>query len=239
MIPIFSILCVLISFSALICFLKLHFTYRKNKEELVGKFSKIFLFLSLLYGSFALPRFVFNDLRIIELCLDLGFFFAFLAAAYFLLISFELFYQKKPSKFIFLGVISIGVLFLILSIINPRPASIHFYNGFVFWSENRNIFINIFGGTILGLITIIGASLFIRGGLKSEEKKVRVRAFLMSGAIIGTFLGAVIRFVFGFLFDIFISTLIGVFFGIISMLLMIIAIFGIKIKKKKYFKKIY
>jgi len=237
MIPIFSILGLFLSVILFICFLKLYFSYRHSKFETIGIFSKVFLFLSLAWFFFAPPKLITNDLKLIQISFDLSLFFSYLLMAYFPFIPFKIYYHRELPKSLFLSIIGLGTVFLIFSILNLKPAFIHFQNNFVFWSENRSQLVNIISGTLLGLTTIVGALFFYKGGLKSKEKAVRLRAFLISASIICITLAVGVRVVFGSLFNIFISTLIAFFLEIFSVFLMIIAIFFVKPKIRKYFYK--
>jgi len=240
MIPIFSILSLFLSVIIFICFLKLYFSYRHSKLETIGIFSKVFLFLSLFWFFLSPPKLITNDLTLIQIFLDLSLFFGYLTMAYFLFIPFKIYEQWELPKSLFFSIISFGIVFLIFSILNLKPAFIHFQNNFVFWSENRSQLVNIISGTLFSLMAIVGALFFYKGGLKSKEKAVRLRAFLISASIICIPLAAGVRFVFGFLFNIFISTLIAFFLEIFSVFLMIIAIFFVKPEKKQiFYKKIY
>jgi len=207
--------------------------FRKTKNEIIGDFAKIFLFLALLYGFFALPRFLFEDLKIIEVCLDLGFLSGFFAIAYLLSISFKLYFRTKLPSLAFFGIITTGVIFVMFDIFNLQPAFRHFYHNFVFWSENRPLLINIMGGTIFSLFSFGGAFLFLQGGLKSDDRKIKTRAFLISAAMTLCGLMSGIRFVFSFLMDIFFSTLIALSIGALSVFCLIAAIFFIKIQKEE------
>jgi len=239
-IPIFSILSVFISVAEFICFSQLYLSYRETKSELVGKFSKIFLFLGFFWAFAALPKLLINDLKLIQISLDLGLFFGYLAMAYFLFVPFKIYYHKDPPKYLFFAVVLLGIAFLIFNILNLKPAFIHFQNNFVFWSENRNLLVNIISGFLIVLAALLAALFFYLGGLKSKEREVRFRAFLLSASTICIVLAAGIRFLFGFLFNIFISTLAALLFNIFSVLFLIIAVFFVKPKAKKFFyKKIY
>jgi len=240
MIPIFSILSAFIAVVQFICFLKLYLSYQKTKTELIGEFSKVFLFLSLFWGFLALPKIVVNNLKLIQISLDLGLFFGFLTMAYFLFIPFRIYYHRIFPKSLFFTTVSLGIAILIFNILNLKPAFIHFQNNFVFWSENRNLLVNIISGVLFSLIGFLAALFFYLGGLKSSEKKVRFRAFLITASIICIPLASGIRFVFGSLFNIFTSTLVAFILGIFSALFLTIAIFFFKPKTKKlFYKKIY
>ena len=240
MIPIFSILGLFLSVILFICFLKLYFSYRHSKFETIGIFSKVFLFLSLAWFFFAPPKLITNDLKLIQISFDLSLFFSYLLMAYFPFIPFKIYYRRELPKSLFLSIIGLGTVFLIFSILNLKPAYIHFQNNFVFWSENQSQLLNIISGTSFSLIAIVGALFFYKGGLKSKEKAVRLRAFLISASIITIALAIGVRLVFGFLFNIFISTLIALFLGIFASLLWLIAVLLVKPEKKQmFYKKIY
>jgi len=240
MIPIFSILALPSSIVDFIFFLKLYFSYRRSKSETTGIFSKVFLFLGLFCFFLVPPKLITDDLILIQISLDLSLFFGYLTMAYFLFIPFKIYYQREPPKPLFFSIIGLGTVFLIFSILNLKPAFIHFQNNFVFWSENQSQLLNIISGTSFSLIAIVGALFFYKGGLKSKEKAVRLRAFLISASIITIALAIGVRLVFGFLFNIFISTLIALFLGIFASLLWLIAVLLVKPEKKQmFYKKIY
>lgn len=238
MIPIFSILSLLLSIVIFIFFLKLYFSYQKSKLEAIGIFSKAFLFLSLFWFFVAPPKLITNNLKLIQLSFDLSMFFGYFAIAYCLLIPFKTYYHRELPKALFFAIIGLGIIILIFNILNLKPAHIHFKNNIVFWSENRNALTDIISNILIGIILTVAAITFYRGGVKSKEKPVRLRAFLISASLICILLTG-IPWAAGFFSDIFISKL-GIFIlETISVFLMIIAIFFAKPKSKTFYKKIY
>lgn len=230
MIPIFSILGAFISAANFICFFRLHLSYRRTKFELVEKFSKIFLSFGLCWFFLSLPLTLVNDLKLIQVCVDLGLFFGYLAIIYSFLILFKISYYRSLPKSLLFIMVGLGIIFLIFNILNVRPAFIHFQNNFVFWSENRSHLANIIAGLMIILSGIYVATFFYLKGLKIKEKEVRFRAFLIAISVMCLVLGTVVRFL--LLRNIFISLLISFFFGIFSVVLMITAVFFVKPKAK-------
>jgi len=199
-----------------------------------------FFLISLFWGFIALPGLIINDLKLIQIALDLSIFFGCLAGAYFFLILFKIFYPQISAKPLLPTVTSLGIAFLIFSILNLKPAFIHFQGNFVFWSENRSLLVNIISGSLYSVVEIMAASLFYFKGLRIREKEVRFRALLLGTAQVFIFLAIATRFIFGFLFsNIFISTLTSFFIGgIFPTLFMIIAAFFVKPEPALFYKKI-
>lgn len=238
MIPIFSILCVFSVIANFFCFLWLHLAYRKTKQELTDKFSKVFLFTTLFWFFPALPRLVINDLRLIQISLDIGLFFAYVAMVYILFLPFQVYYHKNPPRYLFVAIIGLGVILLLFNFFGGKLAFIHHRGNFVFWSENRNPLINVISGFLSGVAAIVGGIFFLVEGLKNQDKEIRLRSFLISSAIFFTILGSGIRLIFGSLIDIFFSTLIGLLFGMASAVFMILAFVFVKPKPERIQEKL-
>lgn len=228
MFPIFSVLSVVFALIQAITFLKLKFSYRKTKSELTEKLSKIFLFLSIFWGSIGFPTLFFSNLKLIQFCVDLGFFFSFLAMAYFFFLPFKIYFNKQPPRSLFFTIIIIGMIFLIFNFLNLKPAFIYFRGPFVFYAENRNLLVNSLSGFLGSSISLLSGIFFWLGGLKSKEREIRLRAFLFSASAISTSLATGVRFFLIFLFDIFVSTSLAYFFSSWAILFSVLAVFFVK-----------
>ena len=226
MIPIVSIGNLISFIVALAITLKLYFVYQEKRSKRVNDFFKIFLFLSVYFGLLATPELVFKDPKTIELVsLEISFFFIYLALAYLIKISLEILDWKKLKNIYFWGLIVFAFMLTIINIATLQPAVYSVQGQFVFWEDARGIVINIITGFILGVGSISGALFFLIGGLKSTEKLVRTRSFLITGGLVMMALAALINYILGASPQIFMTSIIASLLVIIGLLTVFTGVF--------------
>lgn len=228
MIPIVSIfnfssfvICVLIAF-------KLYFSYRKEKRKKIGYFFKSFLFLSLFFALLATPKLLLTNLVVLGELFDLSLFFVCLALAYFVVIALETLGWQKLKQIYFWGLIVVAFSITIVNLWNLEPAVVHQQGQFVFFEEARDLAINIIIGLIISLAALSSALFFFIGGLRLEEKSLRLRAFIIGGGLVMMALAGAVNYIPGASAQIFITSIIA---GIMAILGLLAILAGIDYKQ--------
>lgn len=137
----------------------------------------------------SLPGFVVKDRLIIQVIILVSRLFGFLALIFFTLIPLEAFGWKKIKK-IYLLIIALGSLpSLFFAFIKITPVNVLYGKNYIIYktSEDPRILIFTFSLYLLNLLGLIGV--FLYQGLKSKEKFVRKRSFMISGGEIFILLG--------------------------------------------------
>jgi len=216
MIPINSI-CLLTSglFFSFISF-KVYFSYRKNNEGKIGNFFNSLLFLSLTFVLTSTPGIVFEDLSVIGYIFLVYPFFIFLALAYFGIIPLQILGWKKTEKAFFSGTIILGLVIALLNVAKMRPAVIHRVGKFVYWQDGRGVAMNVMIGATLSSAMLLLIAFFIIQGLKSSEKRIRNRAFIIAAGLFNLMVGSVINFIVGGSPNVYVASLVSTFFFILA-----------------------
>jgi len=210
--------------------LKLYFSYRKTKDEKIRDFFLAFLFLTLSLLLLATPGLVFTNLKIIGLIFAFYPFFVFLGFAYLGIIPLKILSWLKIQKIFFWGIIIIGVLITVFSIINWKPAVFYSQDPFVYWEDTRGVILNTIIGGFFGLGILLVMIFFFLQGIKSEDKYIRRRAFIIIGGLMILMLMGLTNFVFGASPQQYLTSVIASFLGISAGLIIIFSIFY---KRKK------
>lgn len=197
MIPIVSI-CNLVSglfFSGIT--LKLYFTYRKTKNENIWNFFISSFCLTLVLLLLASPGLVSTNLKIIGLVYAVYPSLALLSFIYFGLIPLRILEWRAVKQIFFWGMVIATISITTSDLINFGSAVIYYHPPYIYWESTRDASVNISLGITLGFGLLSVMIFFLLHALKSSEKYVRLRSFLIVGALIGFALMVFTNFVFG------------------------------------------
>ena len=231
MIPIVSIFNLISALFFGFVSLKIYLSYKKNKEEKLRNFLKTFIFLSALLFLIASPGLVFKDLKAIGLVYAIYPFFAFLAIAHLGAVPINIMDWQRMQKIFFRGIVLIAFLITLVNIFNWGPANLHYQDSFVYWEDARGTVMNIVLGIVLGLIILLVTLFFIIHGVRTTEKYLRVRAFLIAGGLMTLIITAATNFILGASAQIYITSLVATLLNILAAILIMA---GIYYKPKNY-----
>lgn len=238
MTPIFSILCLIFFSTESIFFLKLASSAKKTHSPLMRSFAVSIFFLNLYFLFSATPQLLIKDIKLIELSLELALLSVYFAMAFFTqaLYSFD-FISKTYFRFLFRGIILLGLGIFFFNLLTLEPAHVYFYKNFIFWDPSYHPIVNIITG-IAGAIYLMGAEvLFFRGAISSKDKDIKLRSFLFGLSFLFVLLGVAIRYIFSFYLTAFWTDLLSLIFVFAGIGPWMIAIFFIK-PKPKFLEKI-
>jgi len=205
--------------------LKLYFSYKRTKDEKLRDFLKTFLFLTIVMILITSPGLVFTNLKIIGLIYAVYPFFAFLALAHLGIIPLRIMRRERVRQIFFKGMIGVAFLITLLNLLNWGSAIVHRQDSFIYWEDTRGVTMNIILGIILGLSLLLITIFFLTQGLKSLERHIRIRAFLIAGGLLSLALVAVVNFVLGASAQIYITSLLASFFNVLAALLIFAGIY--------------
>lgn len=210
MIPLVSIFhLVVLPFLIFVTF-RLYLSFQKTKEKNVGYFCMVFLTLTIMEVLLATPGLVFKSLLKIDTIFALYPLFALLSLGFFCAIAFSIMKTRKTEIFFLLAIFLTAVAVTAINLSDVQPAITHQDPPFIYWEDTRGLPMNIFLGAISGLLLCFLILFFFINGLKSSEKYVRIRSFLISGGTVSMLLAAIINFVIGSILRQHITSLISV-----------------------------
>lgn len=235
MIPLVSIShLVALIFFALITF-RLYFSFQKTKEKNIKYFFIFFLIFTIMEGLLASPGLVFKDLMKIDAVFALYPMFMLLGLGFLGAIPFSIMKMKKSETFFLLSMLLINIFITIINLNNIQFAVTRLDSPFIYWEDTRGAPMNIFLGIVPGIILCFAVLFFFINGLKSSEKYVKTRSFLIAGGLAATFSAAIINFVLGAVLRQHITSLISTFLLIASGIFIFI---GVLYKKEGQQNKI-
>ncbi|MDO8424558.1 MAG: hypothetical protein Q7S70_01300 [bacterium] len=216
MIPLVSIShLIALPFLAFVAF-RLCLSFQRTKEKNIRYFFLVFLMLTIMGSLLASPGLIFKSLTKIDTVFALYPMFVLLSLGFFGAIPFNILNKKRAEK-LFLGVMFFMAIFVtMINLGNIQPAIVQQQPPFIYWEDTRGLPMNIFLGVISGLILCSLLVFFLINGLKSPDRYVKIRSFLISGGIISLFLAAIINFAFGAILRQYVTSLISTFLIIIS-----------------------
>lgn len=218
-------------FSAFVSFLiarKLYFSYKESKDENLGYFAKTFVLLSAFFFFISLPGLTLKDPFLVQISYLLS--WVFLLPTPFLVYSIlaNLLGFRRFKKFLFPITFPLIGIFLVLNALYFSPAKLRIFGNYWYWSEGTPIWLQIFGGGFVGLLTLLAGVFFFINGLQSEEKSVRTRSFLIGGGFTILFLGCLSGYIL-FL----VSPILVTFSGFLTLVGIVTMYAGIRYEIKK------
>ncbi|MDD5145156.1 MAG: hypothetical protein PHW72_03485 [Candidatus Pacebacteria bacterium] len=198
---------------------KLYSSYKKSNDENLKDFFYTFLYSSIMFIIMALPGTVSRDLVFVGLIYAVYPLFSFLSLSYFGQIPLRILSWQKVRKLFSVSMKALGFLVVFIDILNWGPAVFHQQQPFAYWEDSRGEAMNIFVGSVLGLSFLLIFIFFIIQGMKSSERYLKIRAFLIAGGVVFIILGSLINFVFGASALEYIDTLISSLFIVFSTIL--------------------
>lgn len=186
------------AFSAFFAFLisgRLYLSYRRSKDENLGYFLKTFILLTIVFSLASLPGLTLNHPVWAQIAYILSWICVYLAPFLMLQILCNIrgFLRLKrlclPAAFLLI------ILSLFLNILYFSPAKIRIFRNYWYWSEGTPVWLQIFGGAIIGLLTLLVGAFFLVEGMQSREKPLRIRAFLIGAGVIILFLGSLSAYI--------------------------------------------
>lgn len=196
MIPIVSVANLVSAFTFSCITVKLYFSYRKNKTERLGDFLKSFLFMTISLLFLALPGLIITDLRVLGFVFAIYPFFIILALSYFGIIPLKLIGWIKMKRVFFWMAMAVNLSFIVVNLLNLQPAAIYYRESFIIFQDARGDAINNLLGAVLGVGILLIIIFFIIQGLKSSERYIRLRAFLISAGLSSLLISSSVNFIF-------------------------------------------
>lgn len=216
MIPIVSVSHLIVLPFLIFIVFRLYFSFREKREKNIGYFLLVFLMLIIMEGILAIPGLVLKDPIKISTVFALYPFFTFLSLCFAGALPFSILKMKKTEISFLVLMFIAAVSVTVINLSNVRSPETYYRLPFVYWEDTRGETMNMFIGIIGALVLLFITFFFLINGLKSSERYVRLRSFLISGGM-GTFLlAAVINFVLGAIFHQYITTLISTFLLIVG-----------------------
>lgn len=211
MIPIVSIShLITLPFLIFITF-QLFLSFQGTKKKNVGYFFLVFLILLIMEGILASPGLVFKDPVKISRVFAFYPFFTFLSLGFAGALPFSILKMKKTEIIFLLLIFITAISITMINLSNVRPAVTYSRPPFIYWEDTRGEIMNIFIGIVGGIVLLFITFFFLINGLKSSERYVRIRSFLISAGMATFLLAAVVNFVLGVVFQQYITTLSSVF----------------------------
>lgn len=204
---------------------RLYASFRKTKNKNIGYFFVTFVFLIILEALLASPGLILKGLINIGVVFAIYPFFGLLSLAFLGLIPFNILGWKKAEKFFLLTIIIISFFITIINLIKLQPAVIHYQQPFIYWEDTRGMAMNFFIGIFITLILLYISAFFIFNGLKSSDRYIRKRSFLISGGAAGILLATIINFVLGVIGQKYINSLISTFLLILSSIIIFVGVY--------------
>ncbi len=205
--------------------LKLYFSYKKNQDPKLKNFFLAYLFLTSTFVLLAAPGLVTTNLKIIGLIFSVYPSLNCISFIYLGLIPVKIL-EWERTKQIFLGGMTLITLSItILDLINWGPAVPYLRAPFVYWEDTRGIATNVIVGAAMGLGLFFVIIFFLVHALKTSNKYVRIRAFLVMGSLGFLMLLGLVNFIFGAPSEEYKTSIIAAFLGVLAGATMLFNVF--------------
>ena len=207
-------------------------SFFKTKDKNIGYFFATFAFLTIMEGLLASPGLIFKDSIEVGIVFAIYPFFLFLSLSFFAAVSFNIMKWEKTKRIFLIVMFIIAISITIINLINLQPAVTYQHPPFAYWEDTRGAAVNIFIGILSGLILMFIVFFYLFNGLKSLERYVRIRSFLIGGGTAGFFFSAIINFVSGSSLSAskYISSIMASFVLLLSCIIIFV---GVRYKYKK------
>lgn len=204
--------------------IRLYSSFKKTKDKNVGYFFAVFLILSIMEALLAMPGLVSSDLLKISAIFAFYPFFIISGLGFLGVIPLGVMQKRKAEIFFLSAIFVSAILATIINLNNINPAPAYYNHPFVYWEDTRGKEMNIFIGIFSAVILLFVIYFFFLKGIKSSERHIKIRSFLISGGVASLFSAAVINFVFGAILHQYITSLISAFFIIASSIFIFIGV---------------
>jgi hypothetical protein len=224
MIPIVTISGIILFFFILFITVKIYSSYRKTKSKTVGYFVGAFVPIIAQELIFMPNGILIKDPVAISAIFNLMPLFYFISISFFTAITFQILGKPLLEKISFLVLIVYGIIISFYPIVNLKPAVMTVDPPFVFWEDSRGALVNNLVGIGIAIPILWFIGFFIYNGIKNQDKVVRKKSFLLSGAMVCYMLSGVTDFIFGANPNMFYVSLYTVLVALAAIILFIYAV---------------
>jgi len=183
MIPLLHIITA-ISF-LLCCFIakRLYVVYQKTKIVNIGDFFKAYISLGFYFFLVSLPMVLSNGI-LVQITYVASYIPVILSAAFLFRVAMRILEVPINPKYISYVIYILIAVVTLLNLFFFSPAYIAVSNHlFYHWVETTPFFLQIFNGIILLILVVGCAILFFWGGIKSRDRIIRMRAFIIGSGV--------------------------------------------------------
>lgn len=210
--------------------LKLFFVWKSGKNENIGYFFRAMAIATVYFFLSALPGTAVKDPTLAAVVYILAWIPLFMALFYFTRLALH-FWGMERMKNIFLGAILFLVVFTtIFNFVYFSPTEIKEYKNFSVCFERSPSWVLKLSGIAASLLLLINSVLFLRGGVMSREKNIKIRGLMIGGGLLSVALSVFLKYVAASYWQ---ETRVFIFYSAPLFLFGILVIyFGIQYKRK-------
>jgi len=205
--------------------LRLRVSLKKNDDRNLDDFFKIFVLVTTFFLFVSLPGLFKTKAVLVQISYILAWASLFPAPFLGLRILFNIWDLPRFKKACLPVGLLLMTIFIALSAIYFSPAKIRTLEGFYYWSEGTPAWLQASSGGIIGISVLLIAIFFLIEGLKSRNRTIAMRSFLVGGGFIILFLATLSAYV---IFQL--SSLLVVASGFLSLMGIMIIYVGINYK---------
>lgn len=198
MFPLLHIIAFLAGIFCLTAVIKLGFVFRKTREENLGYLIKSLSFFSLGLFSMSLPA-VLSRPFLIQVSWIVFWVLLYIDIYYKNVVAYSVSGISEKYRNILLSFMRIwlpAMTFLSLFVFSSSPVDVMTGQKYIFWIDGDPLWFISFKGGILAFLAMAAPIFYFRGGAKSENKRVRIRAFLIGAGMLTCTLPCLTFFVF-------------------------------------------
>jgi hypothetical protein len=221
--------------SALFCFFasrRLYCSYQETRSVNVGDFLKAYIALGIYFFLVSLPAIILNP-AVIQIIYILSYIPVILSATFLFRVALRILRFYLWPGYISFIIYSLILIVTALNIIFFSPAYITSSGGlFYHWSEGTPPWLQIFNGFAVGILAASCVFLFFLGGLKSKERLVRARSFLIGGGLFFLVIAALLNYILPVYLRGMIGWLVSALASLIALLGLISMLLGVYYRRK-------
>jgi len=175
--------------------LKLFFVWKSGKNKNIGYFFKAMAIATVYFFLSALPGTIVKDPSSAAILYILAWIPLYLALFYFTRLAFH-FWGFEKAKNALLGIIIFLITFTtIFNFIYFSPTEIKSYKNFSVCFERSPSWVLKLSGITAFLLLLINSILFLRGGIKSQEKTTKTRGLMIGGGLFSMAISIFLKYV--------------------------------------------
>lgn len=183
MVPLLHILTAISSLLACFIVKRLYVAYQKTKSVNIGDFFKAYVFLGFYFFLVSLPM-VLSNVILVQIIYVASYIPVILGAAFLFRVAMRILRVPFNPSYVFDGIYILISVITILNLFFFSPAYVAVSDRlFYHWVETTPLSLQLFNGIVLLILATGCAILFFWGGIKSQDKIIRMRAFIIGSGV--------------------------------------------------------